>query len=183
VLSQQYGIEFWLERAYLDVCIADDWMSDGDGLRLGVAAVLKIGRARHELRMPAALKPETSRLGIVRATFGLADAIGSPSSISASSSGSKVDGADGTADIAAVSTPPLASNPDVESALVSAGAGVGLLPVSDHFIVQAGGLNFRPRSRDFPTRSCPRICDVGYDLWLSLRGRPSRCVYGRYRSA
>jgi hypothetical protein len=118
VLSQQYGIDSWLERAYMDVCTADGWLSDEDGLRLGVAAVLKIGRARHELRTPAALKPVTSRLGIVRAAFGLVDAIESPTTALASGSGSEVDLSVASSDNAAGPTPPPPSEPDAESAKV-----------------------------------------------------------------
>jgi hypothetical protein len=145
VLSQQYGIEFWLERAYLDVCTADNWLSDEEGLRLGVVAVLKVGRARHELRTPATLQPESSRLGIVRAVFGLTDANGTPASISPSGSGSEADECDApshietvpptsvrasdsvslhdevdaSSDNAVVPTPPPASDPDPESLQVS----------------------------------------------------------------
>jgi hypothetical protein len=118
VLSQQYGIDFWLERAYLDVCTTDDWLSDEDGLRLGVAAVLKIGRVRHELRMPAALKPETSRLGIVRAAFGLVDAIESSTTALNSGSGSGADLNVASSDNAAGPTSPPPSEPDAESAKV-----------------------------------------------------------------
>jgi hypothetical protein len=82
VLSQQYGIQFWLERAYMEICTADDWLSDADGLRLGVSAVLKIGRARRELCAPALLRPDScSHIAIVRAAFGLAGALERQSSM------------------------------------------------------------------------------------------------------
>jgi hypothetical protein len=119
VLSQQYGVEFWLERAYFDVCTADDWLSDADGLRLGVTTVLKIGRARHELRTPAALKPESSCLNVVRTTFNLADAIVSPTMALDSSSGSKVARLDTSSHNAAHLTPPSASDSDPRSVKVS----------------------------------------------------------------
>jgi hypothetical protein len=118
VLSQQYDIDFWLEQAYLDVCTADDWLSDTDGLRLGVSAVLKIGRARHELLAPASLKPEAVLHGIVRTVFGLADAIESPASIPASGSSFDADEPDVSSDNASVSALP-SSDVDVESAKVS----------------------------------------------------------------
>jgi hypothetical protein len=123
VLSQQYGIEPWLERAYVDIYTAEDWLSDADGLRLGVSAVLKIGRARHELRMPAALQPENLRIKIVRAAFGFADPIGTPTTALGSCFASEVALTNALLDNAAKLASSPASEPDAESAKVCAHAG------------------------------------------------------------
>jgi hypothetical protein len=137
VLSQQYGIHSWLERAYMDVCTADGWLSDEDGLRLGVAAVLRIGRARHELRMPAALKPESSRLDIVREICSLATTVVSPATTLACNLGSELVLTDASSGDAAEPTPPPSADPDSESVKVSGhrlGAGIELLSVTHYLI-------------------------------------------------
>jgi hypothetical protein len=118
VLSQQYGIEFWLERAYLDVCTTDDWLSDEDGLRLGVVVVLKIGRARHKLlRQQLTLKREALRLSVIRAVFGLDGGIGSPASMPASGFDSGAGEPNASADNATAPSPTPPSGPDAEVSL------------------------------------------------------------------
>jgi hypothetical protein len=50
VLARTYGVDHWLLPAYQDICVREEWLSDEEGYRLGIDDVLKIGRARQDMR-------------------------------------------------------------------------------------------------------------------------------------
>jgi hypothetical protein len=70
VLGRKYDIEHWLRPAYQAICEREEWLSEQEGERLGLRAVLKIGRVRQLLRAPAVLKKEEERRSLLDGVFG-----------------------------------------------------------------------------------------------------------------
>jgi hypothetical protein len=69
VLARVYGIKHWLPLAYQTLCEREVFLSDEEGLRLGIEDVLKIGRARTAMRaLPVG---GLARIDVVRTAFGL----------------------------------------------------------------------------------------------------------------
>jgi hypothetical protein len=70
VLVQNYDIEHWLRPAYQAICEREEWLSEQEGERLGLRAVLKIGHVRQLLRAPAVLKEAEERGALLDGVFG-----------------------------------------------------------------------------------------------------------------
>jgi hypothetical protein len=72
VLGKKYAIDHWLHPAYRVVCERPTCLSDEEGARLGLADVLRISRARQDMRIPALLRSsETQRSHAFYKTFGI----------------------------------------------------------------------------------------------------------------
>jgi hypothetical protein len=56
VLARKFGVGEWLELAYIDICIASEFISDADIHQFGPDLFMKIARARgrHKLFTPSA---------------------------------------------------------------------------------------------------------------------------------
>jgi hypothetical protein len=72
-LGKQYGIDHWLRPAYQAVCERDSSLSDEEGMRLGLADVLKISRARQIIRSSALLMTPAERSVTLDEWFGTLD--------------------------------------------------------------------------------------------------------------
>jgi hypothetical protein len=72
VLGKKYAIDHWLHSAYQVVCERQACLSDEEGARLGLADVLRISRARQDMRIPAPLRSsEIERSRAFCETFGI----------------------------------------------------------------------------------------------------------------
>jgi hypothetical protein len=72
VLGKKYAIDHWLHPAYQVVCERQACLSDEEGARLGLADVLRISRARQDMRIPALLRSsEIERSRAFCETFGI----------------------------------------------------------------------------------------------------------------
>jgi hypothetical protein len=70
VFGKQYGIDRWLLDAFYGVCVRREPITDEEGERLGLSEVLRIYRAREQMRSVDVCSPYAQRKGIVCRTFG-----------------------------------------------------------------------------------------------------------------
>jgi hypothetical protein len=62
-------VDEWRADAFLDVCLAPSWPLDDDCRRLGMETMIKVGRAREELRTPGQLIPSARHAAIIANIF------------------------------------------------------------------------------------------------------------------
>jgi hypothetical protein len=69
VLAHTYDIDHWLPLAYNALCARTEWLSDEEGLKLGIHDVLKIGRARAAMRTENVTLNDSARFTLVHDIF------------------------------------------------------------------------------------------------------------------